>query len=100
MGLDRRVRLVPLPIRQRPRGRHGRSGVRAAQGGHLVYIVDGVGAHTEELARLGPHATGVGCLYLKDVAAVDLDVLAEIVGGAYRTLTAGVYTKRARDGGR
>ncbi len=66
----------------------------------VVYIVDGVGAHTEELARLGPHTTGVGCLYLKDVAAVDLDVLAEIVGGAYRTLTAGVYTKRARDGGR
>src|SRR6476469_9132394 len=66
----------------------------------VVYIVDGVGAHTEELARLGPHTTGVGCLYLKDVSAVDLDVLAEIVGGAYRTLTAGVYTKRARDGGR
>ena len=65
-----------------------------------VYLVDGVGAHTEELARLGPHTTGVGCLYLKDVSAVDLDVLAEIVGGAYRTLTAGVYTKRARDGGK
>ncbi len=27
------------------------------------------------------------------------DVLAEIVGGAHRTLTVGVYTKRARDGG-
>ena len=61
--------------------------------------MDGVGSHTEELARLGPHTTGVGCLYLKDVPALDLDALAEIVGGAYRTLTAGVYTKQARDGG-
>ena len=64
-----------------------------------VYLVDGVGAHTGQLARLGPHTTGVGCLYVKDVAAVDLDVLAEIVGGTYRTLAGGVYTKRARDGG-
>ena len=64
-----------------------------------VYLVDGVAAHAEELARLGPHTTGVGCLYLKDVAAVDLDVLAEIVAGTYRTLAGGVYTKRARDGG-
>jgi hypothetical protein len=64
-----------------------------------VYLVDGVDAHTEELARLGPHTTGVGCLYLKDVSAVDLDVLAEIVGSTYRTLSGGVYTQRARDGG-
>ena len=64
-----------------------------------VYLVDGVGAHTEELARLGPHTTGVGCLYLKDVSAVDLDVLAEIVGSSYGTLSGGVYTQRARDGG-
>ena len=84
----------------------GREGETAAVGfaprkaATSVYLVDGVGAHTEELARLGPHTTGVGCLYLKDVSAVDLDVLAEIVGGTYRTLTAGVYTKRARDGGK
>jgi hypothetical protein len=64
-----------------------------------VYLVDGVAAHHDELARLGPHTTGVGCLYLKDLDTVDLDVLAEIVGGAYRTLTAGVHTERARDGG-
>jgi hypothetical protein len=83
----------------------GREGDTAAVGfaprktACVVYLVDGVGAHTEELSRLGQHSTGVGCLYLKDVAAVDLDVLAEIVDGSYRTLTAGVHTKRARDGG-
>jgi hypothetical protein len=83
----------------------GREGDTAAVGfaprkaASVVYLVDGVGAHAEELGRLGPHTTGVGCLYLKDVAAVDLDALAGIVGSTYRTLTAGVYTKRARDSG-
>lgn len=83
----------------------GREGDTAAVGfaprkaATTVYLVDGVGAHAAELERLGPHTTGVGCLYLKDASTVDLDVLAEIVGSAYRTLTAGTYTKRARDGG-
>lgn len=53
----------------------------------VIYLVDGIAAHADELSRLGPHTTGVGCLYLKDVSAVDLDVLAEIVEGSYRILT-------------
>jgi hypothetical protein len=36
-------------------------------------------------------------LYLKDLAKVDLDVLEEIVGESYRTLTSGTYTNRAAD---
>src|SRR3546814_8834253 len=43
-----------------------------------IYLVDGVGAHAAELEKLGPHTTGVGCLYLKDASTVDLDVLADI----------------------
>jgi hypothetical protein len=66
----------------------------------VVYLMDGVGAHAEALQRLGPHTTGVGCLYLKDVGAVDLEVLHDIVATSFRTLTRGTYTKRARDGGR
>jgi hypothetical protein len=62
--------------------------------------MDGVGAHAEALQRLGPHTTGVGCLYLKDVSAVDLDVLHDIVATSFRTLTRGTCTERARDGGR
>ncbi len=65
----------------------------------VVYLADGIGSHTEALDRLGPHTTGVGCLYLKDVDTVDLDVLAGIVGTSYRSLTDGTYTQRARDGG-
>ena len=38
----------------------------------VVYLMDGVGAHEHELGRLGPHTTGVGCLYLKDLEQVDL----------------------------
>ena len=52
---------------------------------------------SEELGRLGPHTTGVGCLYLKDLSQVDLDVLEKIVGESYQTVTAGTYTNRAAD---
>ncbi len=64
-----------------------------------VYVMDGVGAHAELLGRLGPHSTGVGCIYLKDLQTVDLEVLETIVARSYATLTAGTYTDRARDSG-
>jgi hypothetical protein len=62
-----------------------------------VYLADGTNAYAGSLSRLGPHTTGVGCLYLKDLAQVDLRVLQEIVGESYRTLTAGTYRNRAAD---
>ena len=72
-------------------------GFAARKAATVVYLMDGVGSHAEALQRLGPHTTGVGCLYLKDVSAVDLDVLHDIVATSFRTLTRGTYTKRARD---
>ena len=66
----------------------------------VVYLMDGVGAHEHELGRLGPHTTGVGCLYLKDLEQVDLKVLERIVAKSWRTLTRDTYTLRAREGGR
>jgi len=33
----------------------------------------------DQLQRLGPHSTGAGCLYLKDVEAVDPGALRELV---------------------
>jgi hypothetical protein len=66
----------------------------------VVYVLDGVGAHADLLERLGPHTSGVGCLYIKDLALVDLAVLEEILARSYATLTAGTYTLRARDAGR
>ena len=65
----------------------------------VVYLNDGVGAHAEALARLGPHRTGVGCLYIKDLATIDLAVLESIIGTSYATLTRETFTNRARESG-
>jgi len=64
-----------------------------------IYLNDGVDAHADDLARLGPHTTGVGCLYVKDLAQVDLGVLEQVVASSYATLTAGTFGQRAREGG-
>lgn len=64
-----------------------------------IYLADGIGAHPELLERLGPHTTGVGCLYVKDLAQVDLAVLEELVSSSYSALTDGTYGMRAREGG-
>ena len=63
-----------------------------------VYLVDGIGRHEERLRRFGPHTTGVGCLYIKDLEKIDLAVLEAIVTESYRTLTSDTYTLRAREG--
>ena len=68
----------------------------ARKAASTVYVLDGVGAYGELLERLGPHSTGVGCIYIKDLGAVDLDVLEAIVARSYATLTAGTFPRRAR----
>ncbi len=65
----------------------------------VVYLPDGIGAHAAVLTGLGPHDTGVGCLYLKDLEAIDLGVLEGIIARSWATVTADTYGKRARDGG-
>ena len=64
-----------------------------------VYLPDGVEAHAASLEQLGSHSTGVGCIYMKDLEAVDLKVLEGIVARSYGAMKAGTYTSRARDGG-
>lgn len=82
----------------------GREGDAAAAGfaprkaATTVYLLDGVAAHEKALSRLGPHTTGVGCVYIKNLDHVDLAVLEEIVAASYATLTAGTYGLRAREG--
>ncbi|WP_110590154.1 DUF1801 domain-containing protein [Microbacterium suaedae] len=81
----------------------GREGDAAAAGfaprkaATTIYLMDGVGAHEEDLAHLGPHKTGVGCLYIADLTECDLDALRRIVARSYRTLTSGVFGQRARE---
>jgi hypothetical protein len=86
-----------------PSGREGTApaaGFAPRKSALVVYVVDGVGAHADLLERLGPHSTGVGCIYIKDLMLVDLSVLEQIVASSYATLTAGTYKLRAREGGR
>lgn len=56
-----------------------------------VYLPDGVAAHADLLARLGPHTSSVSCLYIKDLEKVDLAVLEEIVRRSYTTVTSGTF---------
>ncbi|MCB7138121.1 DUF1801 domain-containing protein [Cellulosimicrobium marinum] len=71
----------------------GREGDMAAVGfsprkaATTLYLTDGVDEHAALLARLGPHAVGKSCVYVKDLDAVDLAVLEEMVGRSYETLT-------------
>ncbi|WP_410791811.1 DUF1801 domain-containing protein [Kribbella sp. C-35] len=62
-----------------------------------VYLNDGVGAHADLLEKLGPHTTGVGCVYIKKLDEIDLDVLETVVRRSYQNLTAGTYPHRARE---
>lgn len=70
----------------------------ARKAASTVYLPDGVEAYAESLARLGPHTNGKACLHIKDVEAVDLQVLETIVAQSYAAATAGRYAGREGDG--
>ena len=56
---------------------------------HLaIYLVgEFADRHGAALARLGPHLTGKGCLYIKRLADVDLDALLELIDRSVRIRT-------------
>jgi hypothetical protein len=84
-------------------GREGDAGAAAfspRKSASTIYLPDGVGAYTEQLARLGDHSTGVSCLYLKDLNRVDLGVLEEIITESYRRVTSETFGQPAGDAGR
>ena len=62
-----------------------------------LYLADGVAVYADLLARLGPHTTSVGCLYVKDLERVDLAVLEEILRRSWVTVTSGTFGQRARE---
>ena len=84
--------------------RSGREGDAPAAGfsprkaATTIYLADGIGRYDEQLKKLGPHTTGVGCLYVKDLDKIDVSVLEAIVAESYRTLTTDIYGLRAREG--
>ena len=46
-----------------------------------VYL-ESADAYADDLADLGPHTTGAGCLYIKDLDAVDHDVLRRVIAAS------------------
>ncbi|PYD02420.1 DUF1801 domain-containing protein [Microbacterium esteraromaticum] len=65
-----------------PTGTEGDTGLLAfapRKTATTIYLLDGVDAHAEALAHLGPHTSGAGCLYIKDLEQIDLDVLRGIL---------------------
>ena len=50
-----------------------------------IYLVgEFADRHQAALARLGPHKTGKGCLYIRRLADIDLDALRELIDRSAR----------------
>ena len=71
-----------------PSGREGDSALASfsPRSQHLaIYLIgDFAGRHQSVLARLGPHKTGKGCLYIKRLDQVDQDALRELIDRSAR----------------
>ena len=51
----------------------------------VIYLIGGFESrHRRALARLGPHKTGKGCLYIRRLDAVDPDALRELIDRSVR----------------
>ena len=63
----------------------------------VIYLVGGFDdQHAAELKQLGPHKKGKGCLYLKRLADVDLDVLRTLIERSVR-VRRGLETQTAEE---
>ncbi|MEO1263017.1 MAG: DUF1801 domain-containing protein [Bacteroidota bacterium] len=52
---------------------------------HLsIYLMFDINEETELLAQLGPHKKGKGCLYIKNLAEVDMDILKKLIAKSNR----------------
>jgi hypothetical protein len=58
-------------------------GLAARKAALTLYGLTSYGSRAELLERLGRHSTGKGCLYVKRLTDVDLDVLRELVERAW-----------------
>jgi hypothetical protein len=98
VGQHCRLRPVPLQVREWPPGDAPAAAFAPRKAAATIYLPDGIGRYDEQLKQLGPHTTGVGCLYIKDLDKIDISILENVVAESYRTVTAGTYGLRARDG--
>jgi hypothetical protein len=81
-------------------GHHGdacAAGFSPRKAANTIYFDNGAGAHSELLAKLGPHKSTVACLYITNLAKIDLNVLEQIVRDSYETVSAQGFGNRAAD---
>lgn len=64
-------------------GETSRIGFSPRKGALVFYLWCDASEQEALLARLGKHTTGVGCLYIKKLADVDMGVLEELIRAAW-----------------
>lgn len=79
IGFGRRT----YPLAGGKRGEISRIGFSPRRNALVFYLSCGEADWESCLARLGKHSTGVGCLYIKTLADVDLSVLEELIRAAW-----------------
>ena len=59
-------------------------GFSPRKGAHTLYLMLGLGDFDVELQKLGKHTTGKGCLYIKKLKDIDLDILHQMIEKSYK----------------
>lgn len=59
-------------------------GFSPRKGAHTLYLMLGLGDFDVELQKLGKHTTGKGCLYIKKLKDIDLDILRQMIEKSYK----------------
>lgn len=62
------------------------TGFSPRKANHSLYIMPGYADFGDILGRLGKHSKGKSCLYIKKLADVDLDALAELIKAGLKDL--------------
>lgn len=65
-----------------------RLGFSPRKANHVVYLMDGFDGQADLLARLGKATTGVSCLYIRKLADIDRQVLAEMARRSWAMMAA------------
>ena len=70
-------------------GREGdwfRAGFSPRKNALTLYVMSGFPKHAELMSKLGKHKTGKGCLYIKQLADVDMRVLEQLIERSVKSL--------------
>jgi len=51
-----------------------------------LYLMGGLNTHTDLLKKLGKHKTSVGCLYIKRLSDVDVNVLKKLIAESLKRM--------------